>query len=275
MSAVAKQAQVAAPVARYFSAPDLNAGLETELLRGETVTILEERPDFSKVQTSLYRTPGYVETESLTDRVTNTTHRVLKPLVNVYAGPDFKSRIVCKLAMNSLLAIRESAPSANGPMLRFEGVGWIFARDVVRDSAIEERDYDHVELMLKYVNFMYDWGGRVFPDCSGLRQQCLLPFIRNYPRNCGEQVSRGMIVDTDPRALMRGDAVFFMEGGSRHVVTMVSHTDCVHASIANGIVLVEPLTAAIKAQKRYGSGEISAVRRFPWYAHNRLKRLVA
>lgn len=255
--------QVRAPVAGYHAEPSLDSEMETQLPFGTPVSLLEKGPFFSKVQASSYRTPGYVENDSISRDIFVTTHRVMKPVVNVYAGPSFKSRRLHLLPMNSLLSLRESTQTPEGIMLKFDGTGWIFAKQVMLDSV--SGDCDFVELLLAYVNFPYTWGAVDFPDCSGMVRQALLPRLKECRRNCKDLILLGMEADTDPRTLKRGDLVFFMEGSSRHVVVMVDGKNCVHASILNGYVLVEPLVNVIRAQAKYGTGEISAVRRFPWY----------
>lgn len=267
--------QVNVPFAGYYSQPNYHTELETQLLFGEEVTVIEELPVLCKVQSGLYRTPGYVETKSLRQTLYSPTHRVMWPLVNVYLRADFKSPNLQTLAMNSLLSLRESTHTPEGIMLKFDGVGWIFANEVMLDSAAKDSDY--VELLLRYVNLPYTWGGVYFPDCSGMVQQALRPRLKQCFRNCSDLIQLGMEADTDARTLMRGDMVFFMNGKSRHVVVMVDGVNCVHASILNRRVLVEPLVNVMRAQReaKYGTGEISAVRRFPWYQHERLKRLVA
>lgn len=273
MSDGSKEMQIAVPVTGYRAEPNLECELETQLLFGETVRILEEGPHFFKVQTDLYRRSGYVEKESLRKNIYTPTHRVMWPLVNVYARADFKTPNPQTLAMNSLLSLREAKSTPEGIMLKFDGAGWIFTDEVMLDSA--SKDSDYVELLLAYVNFPYTWGGVYFPDCSGMVQQALRPRLKQCFRNCSDLIMLGMESDTDTRTLKRGDMVFFMSGKSRHVVVMIDGQNCVHASILNRRVLVEPLVHVIQAQKKYGTGEISAVRRFPWYQHERLKRLVA
>jgi len=259
------RAQIDVPVARYTATPSWKVGQETELLYGEMVTILEEGPVFSKVQAETYRTPGYVKTKELSRNLTTRTHRVMKPLVNLYTYADFRSPVVFKLAMNSMLTFRESRETPEGTMHLFDDIGWLYAGQAALDTAVCATEYDYVDAVLAYVGLPYDWGGRMFPDCSGLVQQVLLPIVPNYPRNSRDQMAIGAEVEMGLETLKRGDLVFFMEGESRHVVVMVDDRNCVHASIASRCVIVESLASAVTAQKVYGTGEISAVRRFPWY----------
>lgn len=263
MSNGSMKMQICVPVTGYYAEPNPNSELETQLLFGEEVTVIEQLPVFCKVKSELYRTPGYVETKALRREILSPTHRVVWPLVNVYHRADFKAPNPQTFAMNSVLTMRESCSTLEGIMLRFDDAGWIFANDVMLDSA--PRDADYVERLLAYVNFPYTWGGVYFPDCSGMVQQALRLQLKQCFRNCSDLILLGMEADTDTRTLKRGDMVFFMDGKSRHVVVMVDGQNCVHASILNRRVLVEPLVNVMRAQAKYGTGEISAVRRFPWY----------
>lgn len=255
--------QVSVPAAGYHREPSLDSELETILRYGEVVDVLERGTLFSKIQTPQYSRPGFAETAALRRTIFYTDHRVMKPFVNVYAAADPKSPHLYTLEMNSLLTLRERRDTAAGAMLKFDHLGWTYADETMKDSLIGESGYDYVDAAIEYVNLTYLWGGL---DCSRLVQNVLLPLIKVCGRNCSDLISIGSEVDiTAP--LKRGDLVFFMQGDSRHVVIMIDSMNCVHASLLNRRVRIEPLVNVMSAQReaRYGTGEISAVRRLPWY----------
>lgn len=253
--------QVSVPAAGYHREPSLDSGLETILRYGEVVDVLERGTLFSKIQSPQYSRPGFTETAALRRTIFYTDHRVMKPFVNVYAAADPKSPCLHTLEMNSLLTLRERRETTEGAMLKFDYLGWTYADETMKDSLIAESGYDYVDAATGFVNLTYLWGGL---DCSRLVQNVLLPLVKVCGRNCSDLISVGSEVDiTTP--LKRGDLVFFMQGKSSHVVIMIDGANCVHASMLNRRVLIEPLANVVKAQGKYGTGEISAVRRFPWY----------
>ena len=268
--------EVIAPATRLFAEPDMNGPVETEALFGESVKVLGEQGPFYKIAFDLYATPGYVfkgdlRRSELHRRSNSFTHRVIVPRANIYARPSFKfpEPNGIALPMNALVRITEHQVSPEGDMARIDGLGWLFAGQVVRKEVFPS---DYVELALMYVSPMtaYTWGGRVFPDCSGLVQQVLMACGISCPRNVGEQmqaVGKEVSLDDYDFRYRRGDLVFFRDPAMQvsHVVIMTDAEQCVHASIATPMrsVAVEPLSTVIQQQFKGTRTHPTMVRRFP------------
>jgi len=276
MTNEASNYHVIAPATRLFTEPDMNGSVETEALYGESVSVLGEHGPFYKIAFDLYATPGYVfkgdiRRSELHRRSGSFTHRVIVPRANIYTRPSFKfpEPNGIALPMNALVRITEHQASPEGDMARVEGVGWLFAEQVARKEVFLK---DYVALALAYVGPMgtYTWGGRAFPDCSGLVQQVLIACGISCPRNVGEQmqaVGREVATDDHDFTYRRGDLVFFRDPGLQvsHVVIMTDAAHCVHASIATPTraVAVEPLQAVVQQQFKGARTQPTMVRRFP------------
>jgi len=267
---------IIAPAARFFAEPDMKGPVETDVLFGETVEVLGEHGPFYKVSFPLYASPGYVfkgdaRRAELHRRSVSPKHRVIVPRANIYTNPSFKFPDPNGLAlpMNALVRIIDRQPSPEGYMAYVDGLGWLFADQIVSTDNFHK---DYVEVACRYVGSMasYTWGGRMFPDCSGLVQQALIACGIACPRNTGEQMTMlGKEIGTDEHdfSYRRGDLVFFHDPSAnvRHVVIMVDDSRCVHASImsATRAVAIEPLSAVIAQQFKGSRNAPTMIRRFP------------
>lgn len=260
------------PAAGYYSEPGNYASLETEVLFGERVVLLETGPVYLRVQSSHYASPGFVRKEEFEPHASGgrLTHCVIAPEANLYREPGFKPGVKLELPFNAQLiatGARQETPA--GAMLEFIS-GWMFEDQVCR---LNKPLKDYAEVARSRVNAgPYTWGGRKNPDCSALVMDALLVCGILCPRNVGEQAkSLGVLVRFDETfsRLKKGDFVFWTDPSTkgRHVVIMTSPTECVHATIAepHRRVVEQPLADVIRRQEEDGNGRPTLVRRFPNY----------
>ncbi|MDB5690661.1 MAG: hypothetical protein JWL91_2537, partial [Sphingomonas bacterium] len=152
------------------------------------------------------------------------------PLALVFAAPDIKSAVVCRLPMGARL---RGEPA--GDFLACAG-GFVHARHLGRLPAAEP---DPVAVAERLIGAPYLWGGRGAGgiDCSGLVQLALglcghaAPRDTDLQRNqIGRELAAGEI-------LHRGDLIFF----PGHVGMMIDETRMIHANAFWMAVTVEPL----------------------------------
>ena len=93
---VASAARINASFADLKSAPSLDSGLDTQLLFGDRVSVLERKNEWAKVHASFdlsgnVDAPGYVGwvlTSALSTAASMPTHRVFAPRSFLYPGPQ-------------------------------------------------------------------------------------------------------------------------------------------------------------------------------------------
>lgn len=259
--------QVVVPAAGYYSEAANPASLETEVLFGERLTLLEPEVfgGYFKVQSSLYATPGFVHRKDLDVRYVTPTHRVCVPYANVYNGPNFKSGIASMLCLNAQVHVVGGATTPEGEMLHIEGLGWVFSEHLIRK---EQYLKDFVAVACARIGpNPYTWGGRFYPDCSALLMDSLLACGITCPRNTSEQMEElGEPFEFVPdfSDLKRGDLVFW----KKHVAIMTDSRLCVHSTIAkpHRRVVEQPLEGVIHDQEEDGNGRPILVRRLPNYS---------
>ncbi len=239
-----------ADIVEHPESTDLIGKSETQLLFGEEFQIEREEGNW------LYGTSlndgykGYVRTDCLGEKGSQTTHFVSALTALVYPKPDFKSRPILNLSFLSRLIILEAED--NNGFLWAEGTGWIPSAHVLMLNEFDKQ-VDHVETAKMFLNSPYRYGGRLAwgIDCSGLVQ---LAFNRNgvfCPRDSSQQML-SVGEEIEKNGVRRGDLVFF----PGHVGIMTCADQVLNASARTMSVRIEALDELAKCY-----GEISCFRR--------------
>jgi cell wall-associated NlpC family hydrolase len=247
--------QVGAPSLPVRREPRFDATLDTEALRGETVTVYDEGEGWAWVQLTRDGYVGYTPSEGLTRSVVAPTHRISVLRTYVYPRPDGKAPPLTLLSLNATVA----ASGTEGKFLALSDGGFVFAGHA---SPVGEVERDFVSVAEAFIGTPYLWGGRtsIGLDCSGLVQLALEAAGHAAPRDADMQAAElGRAMTWQPgMKLRRGDLVFW-EG---HVGIMTSARDFLHANAFHMAVECEPLAAARRRIKQAGY-EVMCVRRLP------------
>lgn len=251
-----RRAGIARGVADLRRAPDAAAGLDTQLLFGETVRVFEEADGWAWVQNETDGYVGYLRAELLGAAPEAPTHRLRALRSFLYPEPDLKTPPLDCLSIASPLQV---VGEKNG-YSEIAGGGWLYSRHL---QPLEETSPDFVATALEFLGTPYFWGGRssIGLDCSTLVQlslACAGVAMRrdSYQQatTAGEQLN-GLPGET---TLERGDLVF----SPGHVAIMLDDQHIVHANGFTMSVAIERLEALEKRVLAETDGKgFTAVRR--------------
>lgn len=250
-----EQRQVVAASLPLRREPRFDATLDTEALKGETVTLYAEGDGWAWVQIDRDRYVGYMPSDGLSPKIVASTHKIAALRSYVYSEPDSKSPTLDLLSLNALV----SACVGEGRFLALDGGGYIVARHTL---PVDERADDPVAIAEAFVGTPYLWGGRtsIGIDCSGLVQLAAEAVGLSAPRDADMQAAElGEAVDWREGAeLSRGDLVFW----DGHVGIMTSPVRLLHANAHHMAVEIEPFADA-KERIMQAGYEVIGVRRLP------------
>jgi cell wall-associated NlpC family hydrolase len=220
--------------------PSADSGIDTELLFGEPVSVLDRAGGWAWVKSGIDDYVGYVEETALGPSGSAPTHWVTAQRTFIYAEPDMKRPMVKALSMGSRITVTGEAETRGTRYLLVEG-GAVIARHVaVLDVPVSD---DYVGVAARFLGAPYLWGGRsgFGLDCSGLVQLSMMMTGRKVLRDTdmqrasvGEEIGRG--------DLRRGDLVFW----KGHVAIMQDATMMIHSNGFTMDVSHEGLDDAIR-----------------------------
>lgn len=255
--------QVIAPSLPLRREARFDSILETEALKGETVTVFAEREGWAWVQIDRDLYVGYMPSEGLSASILEPTHRIAMLRTYVYPEPDGKSPPLALLSLNALI----TAKSEEDRFLALEDGGYVFARHTLPAGEAVE---DPVAVAEAFVGTPYLWGGRtsIGLDCSGLVQLAFEAGGYMAPRDADMQAAEfgEPLPWRDGMELRRGDLVFW-EG---HVGIMTGPAHLIHANAFHMAVELEPFAEA-KARIKEAGYEVIGVRRLPQSAAARTR----
>lgn len=252
---VARVVDGLAPLRR---APRADAGLDTEALFGEVLTIYEEDDEgWAWVQLARDGYVGWMPTAAyLKGTAPTPTHRVRNLRTFLYPGPSIKLPPLGWASMGVRVAVVREA-EANGRRFAITADG----RAIVADhlEPVATRAADPVALAERFLGTPYLWGGRssLGLDCSGLVQTVLEACGIAAPRDADQQErALGVDVGLDPAAWRRGDLLFW----PGHVALVRDATSFIHANgfmmevgietFAEGLARIEASGSPLRAVKR-------------------------
>lgn len=244
-------ARVAAPVLDVRNAPRADAGLDTQLLAGDEVTVFDEAGGFAWVQAARDAYVGYAAAAGLAFDAAPLTHVVCVPRTFAYRQPDMKAPATACFSIESRLKIVGEAETRGTAYALLETGEALIAAHLRPAS---ETDADFVAVAELFERTPYLWGGAsAFGiDCSGLVQLSMCMAGGAVPRDTDMQaraVGRPLDIGDDLAGLRRGDLVFW----KGHVAIMLDAEMIIHANGHTMDVAREPLAEAVgRIARLYG-----------------------
>lgn len=233
-------ASVILPVIGLRPKPELESGIDTELLLGETVRVFDSDNGWAWVQADADGYAGYVPEAAIGETVAP-THRIIAPRTFLYPQAELRKPPVAALSMGSLITIvGEEETRGTRYLMTATGEGIIAAHCFSVSECVAD---DYVSVALRFLETPYLWGGRsgFGIDCSGLVQLSAAMVGKSVLRDTDMQVST-LGTDISRDELRRGDLVFW----KGHVGIMEDEQTLLHANGHTMNVSRENLDEAIK-----------------------------
>jgi len=234
---------VTVPVMALTDGPGSRA-LETELLFGESVQVIERINGHARVTLETDGYEGWVTSHMTLAGMAAATHRLTCASIYVLTAPDVKSLSVMRLSMGSRVVVSAAREGWYQLDLPGGGVGWI---PDWAASPMDSLDEDYVSAAERFLGLPYLWGGRSAAgiDCSALVQLSLQASGIDCPRNSADQYewakSREGTEVIDRRDTRRGDLIFW----PGHVGLCSSTTSFIHANAHHHAVATEATKDAL------------------------------
>ena len=223
--------QVSRGAVGLFANPLEDAGLQTQLLFGETFRIYEEKDGWAWGQADLDSYVGYAPAHAFSPPQP-ATHRVIALATPLFVAPDVKHGARDTLPMNAKLSIA----GQGARFARLTNGRYVFAGHL---AGIEFAVSDWVSVAERFIGTPYLWGGKTSGgiDCSGLVQTALEAGGIKAPRDT-DMMEAELGASVAPDApLRRGDLIFW----KGHVGIMLDAERLIHANGFAMQVSVEPL----------------------------------
>ena len=249
-----REMRIIAASAPLRRAPQADAALETEALRGESVIVYDEQDDWAWAQLERDQYVGYLRVDSL-GASTEPTHRVAALRTHAYPCPSIKLPPRMALSLGALLTIVD----VKGDFAVSDDGLYLWSGHLVEKSA---READPVAVAERFLETPYLWGGRTSEgvDCSGLVQTAIMAAGVAAPRDSDMQetaLGEPVAIDDPDAPLKRGDLVFW----KGHVGIMRDSSTLLHANGWHMKVVSEPLAQARDRIEASGGGALTSVRR--------------
>ena len=242
---------VVVPVTAIHREASSKAMQTTQALFGERLSAFEIEDGWVWCQLERDGYVGYVAKASVSNDLTNPTHRVSVPSTFLYTVPDIKSQATINLPMNAKLQIVASDEKFS----KLSNGKYVFTKHV---KPLNEFEPDFVSIAEKFLDAPYYWGGKTAQglDCSGLVQTSLEVCGVSSPRDTDmqeTQLGQNLLIN-DFDGLRRGDLVFW----KGHVGIMVDQKTLLHANGHHMMTVKEPLAEAVARI----ADPVTSIRRF-------------
>ena len=236
----------------------------TQMLFGETCTILEQIPRWNRIKLDEDGQEGWIDAKMIAP-MTDDEYTAYRQAYSSAALVAFPMVFAVSENNSQTIPLTAGTRLTNYQDGRFEILGVAFRIDptMVISKPLEMNEQNLLQTVRFFLNIPYLWGGKnaMGMDCSGFTQIILSLFGKHLLRNASEQVTQGT-PRTDISQIQAGDLVFFDHEDNKicHVGIVIDPERVIHCS---GRVKVEKLDSngIFNAETGEYSHHLAAIRR--------------
>jgi len=237
---------VSSPVIDMREQSNDTSEIVSQAYYSELVNVLEETPDWCKIETTADHYQGWVKSKDLYKRPVKflsdpgcIVAKVNRCAAHLYNVQDTIYGPILTLPFDSLLEILDPKdPSSNSRWIK---VGLIDGREAFiqrGDVTFNSELLDHFKmcnLSLFFLDLPYTWGGRSSFgfDCSGFVQMLYRQMGYSIPRDTKDQIKWEKFKSISVDELSPGDLIFFGldKDKIRHVGLYLGNQKFIHATV--------------------------------------------
>ncbi len=237
------------PVVNLYRKKKITSEIVTQILFGETFTILKKLKDWYKIKLDNDNYIGYVKKKKFVKKL-KLTHKISALSSNIYKKPSSVSKLKKKLPFYSKICVKKK----KGPFSKFNNY-WIKTKDL---KPINYRDKNIFSKLNLFKGVKYKWGGKNFNgiDCSAL-VQLILNYNNKYcPRDTKDQL-KFFKKSIKLKNIKKNDLIFWQG----HVAIVLSKQKLIHAYGPLKKVIIMNVNHAIKRIERTANLKIIGIRR--------------
>ncbi len=241
-------------IANLYRSPDSSQALETQLLYGEPVDVLDSKDGWNWVQSARDGYVGYLrstETGTIKGKDSSPTHRVSNIGAFVYKTPSYKDTPLMNLSYGSMVRVVAEKDS----MAEIATGGYM---PLSLLASVDFHSEEPVAEAFRFLGVPYLWGGRngTGVDCSSLVQLVLQACNVKCPRDADLQ-EKYLGKPIDRNKVQSGDLVFFRG----HVGLMVDDSTMIHANDRAMAVSIDDLDEYVHWRTKSGKTPVKMFKR--------------
>lgn len=227
--------------------PKESAEQSTQILFGDTCTIIEQTPRWNRVKLDLDGQEGWVDSKMITPMAKEEYASYIADCANAaYVLYPIAYAVSANNSQTIPLTAGTRLTKYQNGQFQILGVSFRIDPSMVVQQPMPMNDQNLIQTIRFFLNVPYLWGGKnaLGMDCSGFTQTILSLFGKKILRNASEQATQGRKISTLQKA-KAGDLVFFayykeanQESKITHVGILLDAGRVVHCS---GRVKVEKI----------------------------------
>lgn len=193
------------------SLPQESSEQQTQILFGETCTIVEQKPRWNRIKLDSDGQEGWVDSKMITP--------MSKEEYNAYKKDYEQAALVAypiayAISENNGQTIPLTAgtrlPKYQNGQFQILGVSFRIDPSMVIEKPLQMNEQNFIQTVRFFLNVPYLWGGKnaLGMDCSGFTQIVMSLFGKKMLRNASQQATQGRTIASLKNA-KAGDLVFF------------------------------------------------------------------